>query len=338
MTEKILVTGSAGFIGFHLCKYLLKNNYQVYGVDSLTDYYDVNLKKKRLAILKKFKNFTDIFQDITNYDELNIIFEKYQPKYIVHLAAQAGVRYSMENPRSYLNSNIIGTFNILELINKYKPKHTLIASTSSVYGANTNMPFEESQKADTQLSFYAATKKSCEMISHSYSHLYNLPITNFRFFTVYGPWGRPDMALFKFVKGIKSDQPIDIYNNGNMKRDFTYIDDLIEAIVRLIKCVPEINKKVGRFDSLSPVAPWRVVNIGNSDVEELIEFINLIEKKLDKKAKRNYLPMQAGDVKETFANCQLLYDLTNFRPRTKIAEGIEKFCDWYEEFYNEKIK
>ena len=335
--EKIIVTGSAGFIGFHLCKLLLNKGYEVIGLDSLTDYYDINLKSERLNILSNLGNFKDIRLDITKFDLLEKIFIDICPKYVFHLAAQAGVRYSIENPKTYLESNIIGTFNILEMIKKYPPKHTLIASTSSVYGSNKNMPFTEDQKTDTQISFYAATKKSCEILSHSYSHIHQIPITNFRFFTVYGPWGRPDMALFKFVEAIKTDKPIDVYNNGNMKRDFTYIDDLVQSIFLLMKCVPNINKRMGDFDSLSPVAPWRAINIGNSEVEELKDFIEVIENNLGKKAIKNFLPMQLGDVKATYADNNLLFKLTKFRPKTKIDEGIKKFVEWYEYYYENKI-
>ncbi len=333
MQKIILVTGSAGFIGFHLSKLLLDEGNLVIGVDSISDYYDVKIKLSRLRILLQNKNFTEVKLDISNYKPLEEIFEQYRPEIVVHLAAQAGVRYSIENPRVYMDSNIIGTFNILELVKKYNVSHTLIASTSSVYGSNTEMPFEEIQKTETQMSFYAATKKSCEIMSHSYSHIHNLPITNFRFFTVYGPWGRPDMALFKFVKSIKENKPIDVYNNGIMKRDFTYIADLVKAISLLINCIPEIGLKKIESDSLSPIAPWRVVNIGNSNSQNLIDFISEIEKNLNCKATKNLMPMQQGDVKETYADCKLLYELTGFKPNTSIKEGIKEFCDWYSSYY-----
>ena len=333
MVDKIIVTGSAGFIGFHLSELLLKQGKVIIGIDSITDYYDQKLKLDRLKILFNYENFIDIRLDITNFDDLSKIFDEYKPNYIVHLAAQAGVRFSIENPRSYLNANINGTFNILELAKIYGIKHTLIASTSSVYGANTEMPFLENQKTEHQVSFYAATKKSCEVLSHSYSHIYNLPITNFRFFTVYGPWGRPDMALFKFVKAMFNNQPIDVFNNGKMKRDFTYIKDLVEAISLLISAIPEKNKKISSIDSLSPVASWRVINIGNSKIQDLSDFIIEIEKNLGIKAIKNYLPMQKGDVKETYANNDLLYCLTGFKPKIDIKEGIKEFCDWYRNYY-----
>ena len=333
MQKYIFVTGSAGFIGFHLSKLLLDEGYYVIGIDSITDYYDVELKLSRLRILKKYKDFAEVKLDITNFNSLEKIFKQYRPEFIVHLAAQAGVRYSIENPRSYLNSNIIGTFNILEMIKKYNVSHTLIASTSSVYGSNTEMPFEEIQKTETQMSFYAATKKSCEIMSHSYSHIHNLPITNFRFFTVYGPWGRPDMALFKFVKAMKENKPIDVYNNGLMKRDFTYVTDLVKAISLLISCIPKKGIKKIESDSLSPIAPWRVVNIGNSNTQNLSDFISEIENNLNCKANKNFMPMQQGDVKETYADCKLLYELTGFKPNTSIKEGIKEFCDWYSSYY-----
>ncbi len=333
MVKKILITGSAGFIGFHLSELLLKQEYIVIGIDSITPYYDTELKKTRIKKLNEFKKFIDIREDITNFNSLQEIFENHKPSYVIHLAAQAGVRYSIENPREYLDSNIVGTFNILELIKIHNIKHTLIASTSSVYGSNKEMPFRESQKTDSQISFYAATKKACEILSHSYSHMYNLPITNFRFFTVYGPWGRPDMALFKFVKGILEQQPINIFNNGEMKRDFTYVSDLVYAVFLLIKFIPEKNKKICKNDTISSVAPWRVINIGNSKVETLSDFIKEIEHCLNRKAIKNYLPMQKGDVKETYADSELLFEITGFKPQTKISEGIKSFCDWYKEYY-----
>ena len=333
MKKIIFVTGSAGFIGFHLSKLLIDEGNIVIGIDAMTDYYDIDLKQSRLKILKQKSNFTDVKLDITNYQLLEDLFKKYNPKYLIHLAAQAGVRYSIKDPRSYLNSNIIGTFNILELIKKYNVSHTLIASTSSVYGSNREMPFKENHKTETQMSFYAATKKSCEIMSHSFSHIHNLPITNFRFFTVYGPWGRPDMALFKFVKAIKENKPIDVYNNGLMKRDFTYISDLVKAISLLINCIPERGTKKIPSDSLSEVAPWRVVNIGNSSSQSLTDFIYEIEKNLNCKAYKNLMPMQQGDVKETFADCELLYELTGFKPNTPLRQGIKEFCAWYENYY-----
>ena len=333
MDETILVTGSAGFIGFHLCNSILQFGNKVVGVDCLTDYYDINLKKARLSILKDNSNFIEEKINISNLQEISKVFKKHSPTIVIHLAAQAGVRYSIDNPISYLNSNIVGTFNILECLKTSEVSHSLFASTSSVYGANEKMPFYENQKTDNQLSFYAASKKSCEIMSHSYSHIYNLPITNFRFFTVYGPFGRPDMALFKFVKAMKNNQPIDIYNNGEMKRDFTYIDDLVKSIKLLIKAIPIKGKSVSTNDTISMVAPWRVVNIGNSNSQNLMDFIYEIEKNMGLKAKKNFLPMQAGDVKETYANTELLESITGFRPSTEISQGVQRFCEWYNEFY-----
>ena len=330
---KIIVTGSSGFIGFHVSKKLLGSGNKVHGIDSMNNYYDVNLKKARLAILKKYKNFSFSKAKIENSKDLGKAFKKFKPSVVIHLAAQAGVRYSIEKPRVYLDSNITGTYNIIEISKKLNVKHLIMASSSSVYGANKKIPFKEIDKTETQMSIYAATKKSCEIMSHSFSHIHNLPITNFRFFTVYGPWGRPDMALFKFVKAIKENKPINVYNNGLMKRDFTYISDLVKAISLLINCIPEKGIKKTPSDSLSEVAPWRVVNIGNSSSQNLTDFISEIENNLDCKAHKNFMPMQKGDVKETFADCKLLFELTGFKPNTPLREGIKKFCDWYEIYY-----
>jgi UDP-glucuronate 4-epimerase len=330
--KNILITGTAGFIGFHLAKILLKDGFRVHGYDSINDYYDVNLKHSRQNILLKDKNFSTTKGFLEDYDNFNEVADKFQPDIIIHLAAQAGVRYSLENPRAYINSNIIGTFNVMEIARKYKVKHLLMASTSSIYGANTEMPFTETEKADTQLTIYAATKKSNESMAHSYSHLWKIPTTMFRFFTVYGPWGRPDMALFKFVNGIINNKPIDIYNNGEMYRDFTYVDDLVNGIKLLVDCIPN-NKKVSENDSLSHVAPFRIINIGNSDKIKLIDFINAIEESLNKKAIKNYLPMQKGDVTETWADASLLQKLTNYKPKTNYKDGINNFIKWYLDFY-----
>jgi len=332
--KNVFITGTAGFIGFHLAKLLLKEGFKVHGYDSINDYYDVNIKHACQNILLKDKNFSTTKGLLEDHDKLNEIADKFKPDVIIHLAAQAGVRYSLENPRAYINSNIIGTFNIMELARKHKVKHLLMASTSSVYGANTEMPFTETEKADTQLTIYAATKKSNESMAHSYAHLWKIPITMFRFFTVYGPWGRPDMALFKFVNGIVNNKPIDIYNNGEMYRDFTYVDDLVNGIKLLVDCIPD-NKKISENDSLSPVAPFRVVNIGNSDKIKLIDFIDAIEESLNKKAIRNYMSMQKGDVTETWADASLLQKLTNYKPKTNYKDGIVSFIKWYREYYNE---
>lgn len=332
---KILITGSSGFIGFHLSKLLLNDGHEVFGYDGMTNYYDVNLKKKRLSILEKNQNF--IFKEgmLEDQKKIEIFSNKYQPEIIIHLAAQAGVRYSLENPRAYIETNINGTFNVMEIAKNLKVKHLLMASTSSVYGGNTDVPFMENSKADTQLTIYAATKKANESMAHSYSYLWGLPTTMFRFFTVYGPWGRPDMALFKFVSAIYNNQPIDIYNNGKMDRDFTYVDDLVNGIKLLINIIPnnDLKEKFNNGDSQSPVAPYRIVNVGNSERINLLDFIEAIENILGKKAIRNYMPMQMGDVKSTWANTNLLKKLTGYRPETNYKIGVKKFIEWYREYY-----
>ena len=332
---KILITGTAGFIGFHLAQLLLKNSYEVIGFDGLTSYYDISLKKKRNDILCQNPKYSFIHGILEDQVKIEQLFNKYQPEVVIHLAAQAGVRYSLENPKEYISSNIVGTFNILDMAKKFKVKHLLMASTSSVYGSNTDMPFKENSKSDTQLTIYAATKKANESMAHSYSHLWDLPTTMFRFFTVYGPWGRPDMALFKFVSAILNDRPIDIYNHGEMYRDFTYVDDLVLAIMKLISKQPlQKNKNVTKInDSLSPVAPFRIVNIGNSKKIKLLDFIEVIEKTLKKKAIRNYLPMQTGDVPQTWADTSLLNDIIGYQPETDFHDGIENFVKWYREYY-----
>jgi UDP-glucuronate 4-epimerase len=332
---KVLITGTAGFIGFHLAKLLLKEGFKVHGYDMVNDYYDVNLKIARQNILLKDKNFSTTKGLLEDHDKLNEIADKFKPDVIIHLAAQAGVRYSLENPRAYINSNIIGTFNVMEIARKHKVKHLLMASTSSVYGANTEMPFTETKKADTQLTIYAATKKSNESMAHSYSHLWKIPTTMFRFFTVYGPWGRPDMALFKFVNGIINNKPIDIYNNGEMYRDFTYVDDLVNGIKLLADIPPAMEKNISKIDSLSPVAPFRIVNIGNSNKIKLIDFINAIEESLGKKAIKNFMPMQKGDVHATWADASLLESITNYKLQTNFKDGIKRFIKWYRAYYNE---
>jgi len=337
---KIFITGSSGFIGFHLSKKLLDKGHSIHGFDAMNNYYDVEIKKARYQILKKYKNFSFTKSKLENKKSLSKSILKFQPKIIIHLAAQAGVRYSVEKPRVYLNSNIIGTYNIIELAKKINVKHLLIASSSSVYGANKKFPFKEIDKTETQLSIYAATKKSTESIAHSYSNIWNIPITMMRLFTVYGPWGRPDMALFKFTKGIINKKKIDIYNNGKMYRDFTYIDDIVNSITALINKAPNL-KQLGKIrnDSLSPVAPFRILNIGNTSKVYLLDFINAIEKELKIKAIRNYMPMQQGDVKMTVSDTSLLKKISGYSPKTNYKVGIKKFLKWYIFYYklNNKI-
>lgn len=334
--KRILVTGSAGFIGFHLSKLLLAEGFSVVGYDGMTDYYDVRIKERRHQMLLQNEHFSRTIGLLEDFETLKALCDKEQPDIIVHLAAQAGVRYSLENPRAYIDSNIVGTFNVMECARELGVDHLLMASTSSVYGANEEMPFVETEKADTQLTIYAATKKAGESMGHSYAHLWGLPTTMFRFFTVYGPWGRPDMALFKFTKGILEETPIDIYNNGEMWRDFTYIDDLVRGIRLLIDAVPErpdTSADVPDGDSLSPVAPFRIVNIGNSDKVRLMDFVEAIEETVGKKAIRNCMPMQTGDVPATWANADLLQSLTDYKPQTDFREGVAQFVKWYREYY-----
>lgn len=331
--RSVLVTGSSGFIGYHLSLRLLADGFRVIGVDNLSDYYDVALKQRRQSRLLQDSYFRVINGDVESPSLLMTLLRDERPDFVVHLAAQAGVRYSIENPRAYLESNIIGTFELLEAARAYPPAHLLLASTSSVYGANEDMPYRETDKADHQMSFYAATKKSTEAMAHSYAHLFGLPVTMFRFFTVYGPWGRPDMALFKFTKAILRGDFIDVYNHGDMKRDFTYIDDLVEAIRLLIDARPDSDDSGLRRDSKSPVAPWRIVNIGNSEAVQLTDFITAIEAATGRAANRNLMPMQPGDVPATWADAGLLRSLTGYAPTTSIGEGVQKFVDWYREYY-----
>ena len=334
--RKILITGTAGFIGFHLARLLLAEGFRVHGYDGMSDYYDVRLKQRRHQILLQNPQFTATEALLEDHATLDRIADDFQPEVIVHLAAQAGVRYSLENPRAYLDSNVIGSFNVLEVARRLKVQHLLMASTSSVYGANEEMPFAETQKADTQLTIYAATKKASESMGHAYAHLWSIPTTMFRFFTVYGPWGRPDMALFKFVEAILQDRPIEVYNHGEMFRDFTYIADLVQAIRLLIDTPPPLPRTAEPIagDTLSPVAPWRVVNIGNSDKVKLLDFVDAIEQALGRKAQRTYLPMQAGDVPATWADASLLRALTGYAPKTDVKDGIAAFVAWYREYYN----
>ncbi|TCR91832.1 NAD-dependent epimerase [Rhizobium sp. BK376] len=333
---RYLITGTAGFIGFHLAKRLLDEGHFVVGFDGMTPYYDVKLKEKRVAILSRSNGFKAVTGLLEDKGALEKAAELAEPEVIVHLAAQAGVRYSLENPKSYVDSNVTGSFNILELVRALKPKHLLLASTSSVYGANEKIPFAESDKADEQMTIYAATKKSMELMAHSYAHLFDIPTTAFRFFTVYGPWGRPDMALFKFVDAMKHDRPIEIYGEGKMSRDFTYIDDLVEGIVRLIGVVPSEENRIASdtvIDTLSKNAPFRVVNIGGGQPVELMHFVETIEATLGKPAIRHMLPMQPGDVHRTYAVPDLLVALTGFKPKIEVEEGVRRFVEWYLENY-----
>ena len=331
-----LITGSSGFIGFHLARFLLSCDWKIIGLDGMTDYYDVNLKRARQKLLCENTNFHNYQGMVQDSKLLNEIYSNHKPNIIIHLAAQAGVRYSIENPISYVESNLIGTFHILELARKYNPDHLLMASTSSIYGSKKDMPLHENQKCDTPMSFYAATKKSNEVMAHSYSHLYDFPITMFRFFTVYGPWGRPDMALFKFTKNILAGKSIEIYNKGNMVRDFTYIDDLVNAIFLLISEVPKKafkRKKIIKNDSISDVAPFRIVNIGNSQPINLLDYVKELENVLGKVVQKKLLSMQDGDIHKTHSNIDLLKALTGFETKTNIREGISHFVKWYKSYY-----
>ena len=350
----ILVTGSAGFIGFHLCKKLLNLGLPVIGIDNFNNYYDPNLKREREYLLKKISSdlnipFSMVDGDIKDASTLKKIFNgelpknknflNKKPKIVVNLAAQAGVRYSLQNPSAYIDSNIVGFHNIIDLSKQFEIEHFIYASSSSVYGGNTSLPFKENMNVDHPVSLYGATKKANELIAHSYSHLYNLPTTGLRFFTVYGPYGRPDMALFLFTKSIIEDTEINIFNNGKMMRDFTYIDDLIESIVRIINKPPKENNE---FDKKNPDpskswAPYRIFNIGNSQPINLLEYIMEIEDNIGKKAKKIYLPMQPGDVESTSSDISLLNEWINFKPNTSIKEGINKFIKWYKNYYKNSI-
>lgn len=329
---RLLITGSAGFIGFHLARRLLADGHEVLGIDGLTPYYDVGLKRARHSLLEEFQAFSSEILMLEEMVGLNRTAAAFQPEAIIHLAAQAGVRYSVENPRAYVESNLVGTFNVLEVARALKVGHLLLASTSSVYGGNPSTPFREADRTAFPLSLYAATKGAGELMSHSYSHLWDVPTTAFRFFTVYGPWGRPDMALFRFVAAMLKGEPIEVYNDGAMERDFTYVADLVEAVVRLLAVPPGRGSPVAD-DSLSPVAPWRVVNIGRGEPVRLMDFIGEVEGALGVKATLDFLPMQAGDVERTFADGTLLKTLTGYRPSTPLSVGVPAFCDWYRSYY-----
>ena len=332
-----LVTGAAGFIGFHLCKRLLMEGEKVIGVDSMNDYYDINLKKARLDILYKLSSNNFFFEKEKLENKKNIfnIFKLRKPKNVINLAAQAGVRYSIENPEAYLNSNLVGFLNILEACRNHDIKHLVYASSSSVYGGNTKMPFSELDNVDHPVSLYAASKKANELMAHSYSHLFDIPSTGLRFFTVYGPWGRPDMALFLFTKSIIEGKPIKIFNNGEMIRDFTYIDDIIESIYRVIRKPPIKNHLFNKAKPNASIswAPYKIFNIGNSNPVNLMEYIKAIENELGIEAKKKFMPLQPGDVVETLSDTSSLEDWIGFKPNTSIESGIKKFVTWYRDFY-----
>ncbi len=333
MKTKIFITGTSGFIGFHTAKKFLDKGFSVRGFDSMNNYYDVRLKKARLSILKRYKKFTFTKSNLENKNKLSKSISNFKPQIIIHLAAQAGVRYSIINPKIYLKSNIVGTFNIIEIAKKVNVKHLIIGSSSSVYGSNKKIPFKEIDKTDHQISFYAATKKSTESLAHSYSSLWKLPITMLRFFTVYGPWGRPDMAYFKFTKNILNKKKIDIYNKGKMYRDYTYIDDIVDGIYKVIHKIPKANKKKHKHDSISNIAPFRILNIGNTKKIYLLDFINFLEKELGIKAIKNYMPMQKGDVQSTLSDSNLLKKITGYNPKTNYKIGTRRFVNWYLNYY-----
>jgi UDP-glucuronate 4-epimerase len=321
MNRKIFITGVAGFIGFHTALACLKNGNTIIGIDNLNDYYDVSLKQDRLKILEQFSNFKFAKIDIADESALTDFYKQHSPNIIIHLAAQAGVRYSLDNPRAYINSNIVGFLNMLELARAHKPNHFIYASSSSVYGGNTKLPFAESDPVDTPQSLYAATKKSNELMAYSYAHLYQIPLTGLRFFTVYGAWGRPDMAYFKFAKAMVGGKTIDVYNHGDMKRDFTYIDDIVSGILNLIDRPPTITP------------PHAVYNIGHHKPEPLMDMIKILEIELGVKANINFMPMQAGDVVATYADIDLLKTLTGFEPKTNLNDGLKEFVKWFKEYY-----
>ena len=330
-----LVTGSAGFIGYFIGKRLLADGFRVVGIDSLSDYYDPNLKRRRQAELLQNAGFSATNEPIETPGLLADLFAEHRPDVVVHLAAQAGVRYSIDNPRSYLESNLVGTFELLEAARAHPPQHMLLASTSSAYGANTEMPYRETMKADHQMSFYAATKKASEAMAHSYAHLFGLPVTMFRFFTVYGPWGRPDMALFKFTRAMLAGEKIDVYNHGEMMRDFTYVEDLVEAVRRLIDTPPvrpTTAEDIAEGDSLSPVAPFRVVNIGGGKPTPLMDYVAALERAMGVTAQKRMLPMQMGDVRATDASPALLHALVGEIPATPLDSGVQAFWDWYRDY------
>jgi UDP-glucuronate 4-epimerase len=334
-TSRVLVTGAAGFIGFHLARRLLEDGHSVVGLDNLNQYYDINLKHARLAQLEEHAAFEMVRLDLAERAGIESLFSSHSFDYVVNLAAQAGVRYSIEDPHAYVDSNLVGFLHLLEGCRHHQLGHLVYASTSSVYGANTSMPFSVHDNVDHPLSLYAATKKANELMAHTYSHLYGLPTTGLRFFTVYGPWGRPDMALFKFTRKILAGEPIDVFNYGNHRRDFTYVDDIVEGVVRVMQRIPEPKQE---WDSASPDpassrAPWRVYNIGNQKPIELMRYIEVLEECLGKQAEKNLLPMQPGDVPDTYADVSDLVEDVGYQPSTPIEVGVRSFVDWYREFY-----
>lgn len=332
---KYLVTGAAGFIGFHVTQRLLAAGHQVIGIDNLNDYYDVNLKTARLDLVKPHPQFLFIKIDLADREGMAALFSEHGFQRVIHLAAQAGVRYSLENPLAYADSNLIGHLNILEGCRNNRVEHLLYASSSSVYGLNRKLPFSTEDSVDHPISLYAATKKANELMSHTYSHLYGIPTTGLRFFTVYGPWGRPDMALFKFTRSILAGESIDVYNNGEMQRDFTYIDDIAEAIIRLQDIIPQPDA-TWTVENDSPArssAPYRIYNIGNSQPVALMDYITALENALGQTAHKNMMPMQPGDVQDTSADTRELYDIIGFKPQTCVNEGVARFVEWYREFY-----
>ena len=333
--KKIIVTGSAGFIGFSLCLKLLERGDIIMGIDNHNDYYDPKIKEARIKRLENYLNYKHFRQDISDQKDLEETFANHKPQKVVNLAAQAGVRYSMKNPLAYINSNIVGFAHILENCRLHKIKHLVYASTSSVYGANTKMPFSEHHSANHPLSVYAASKKSNELMAHTYSYLYQLPTTGLRFFTVYGPWGRPDMALFKFTKAILEEKPIDVFNYGKHTRDFTYIDDIVEGIIKTLDnpAISNVDWNSDQPDPSTSKAPWRIYNIGNNKSVQLMDYIDALEKTLGKKAKINFLSLQPGDVPDTYANTDNLNEKFNYKPSTSVADGVSSFVTWYKDYY-----
>ncbi|MEY0065221.1 NAD-dependent epimerase [Providencia rettgeri] len=330
---KYLVTGTVGFIGFSLCQRLLNNGHTIVGIDNINNYYDPNLKISRLNILKKHANFNFISLDICDHIQTIKVIKDNNFDRVIHLAAQAGVRYSLQNPFAYADSNLSGHLAILEGCRQANVKHLVYASSSSVYGMSEQTPFSTDMPTDHPVSLYAATKKANELMAHSYSHLYQLPTTGLRFFTVYGPWGRPDMALFKFTKAILAGEPIDVYNNGNLSRDFTFIDDIVEGVIRISDIIPQADPENGSLSPAQSRAPYRLYNIGNGQPVKLTDFITALEKSLGKKAIKNFLPMQAGDVYTTWADTEDLFKVTGYRPQVSIEQGVQAFVDWYQSYY-----